>query len=199
MSRIPPVPTEGRFAVLAGSAPEGAPLDGWGALMAAAQQGNGGAYRRLLMELNEWLTGFYARRLPGPAIEDAVQDTLISIHEKRHTYDPQRPFKPWAAAIARYKWIDRLRAMRRQATEPLPEDIAVDDHEASVASAVALRSLLQRLSPGQEEAIRLVKLDGLSVREASRQSGQSESLVKVNIHRGLARLARLVQGEFDED
>lgn len=167
--------------------------------MVAAQQGNGGAYRRLLLELKEWLTGFYARRLPGPAVEDAIQDTLISIHEKRHTYDPGRPFKPWVAAIARYKWIDRLRAMRRQASEPLPEDVVVDGHEESVTSAIALRSLLQKLNPAQEEAIRLVKLDGLSIREASAKSGQSESLVKVNIHRGLARLARIVQGGSDEN
>lgn len=199
MSKVPPASAESRVAVLAATTREGASPDEWGALMAAAQQGNGGAYRRLLMELREWLTRFYSRRLPKPAIEDAVQDTLISIHEKRHTYDPRRPFKPWAAAIARYKWIDRLRAMRRSATEPLPEDIAIDDHEASITGAVALRGLLQRLSPGQAEAIRLVKLNGLSIREASKKSGQSESLVKVNIHRGLARLTRIVQGAFDED
>lgn len=167
--------------------------------MSASQQGNGGAYRRLLLELKEWLTGFYARRLPGPAVDDAVQETLIAVHEKRHTYDPGRPFRPWVAAIARYKWIDRLRAMRRQASEILTEDVAVDGHEASVTSAIALRSLLQKLNPAQEEAIRLVKLDGLSIREASARSGQSESLVKVNIHRGLARLARIVHGGIDEN
>jgi hypothetical protein len=90
--------------------------------MAAAQQGNGGAYRRLLMELKQWLTSFFARRLPDRAIDDAIQDTLISIHEKRHTYDPRRPFKPWAAAIARYKWIDRLRSMRHQSTFAVGEE-----------------------------------------------------------------------------
>jgi RNA polymerase sigma-70 factor (ECF subfamily) len=199
VSNPSPTPAGGRFSVLDGASPAVAPLDGWGALMAAAQQGNGGAYRRLLGELKDWLTRFYARRLPAAAIEDAVQETLISVHEKRHTYDPRRPFKPWVAAIARYKWIDRLRAMRRRETEPLPDDIAVDDHESAVTSAIALRRLLHKLSPAQEEAIRLVKLDGLSVREASARSGQSESLVKVNIHRGLARLARLVQEESDED
>ena len=100
--------------------------DQWGELMAAAQAGHAAAYRRLLDEIRYWLKGFYARRLPPAMVEDAVQDTLIAIHEKRHTYDPERPFKPWLMAVARYKWIDRLRSMSRSRTEELPEEIGDD-------------------------------------------------------------------------
>ncbi len=173
--------------------------DGWGALMAAAQSGNGGAYRRLLDEVRAWLVRYFARRLPPALVDDATQDTLIAIHEKRHTYDPSRPFRPWLTAIARYKWIDRLRAMGRQATEPLPDDIAQPDHESAITSATVLRQLLAELKPAQAEAIRLVKIEGLSVEEASARTGQSASLVKVNIHRGLARLAAIVQGQSHGD
>ena len=169
--------------------------DDWGALMAAAQNGNGGAYRRLLGEVRDWLARFYARRLPPSLVDDAVQETLVAIHEKRHTYDPDRPFKPWLAAVARYKWIDRLRSMRRHATEELPGDLAVGDHESAVTSAIVLAQLLVQLKPAQQEAIRLVKLQGFSVEEASARSGQSASLVKVNIHRGLAKLAAIVQSQ----
>ncbi len=171
--------------------------DEWGALMSAAQSGNGGAYRRLLDELRVWLMRYYARRLPPGAVDDAVQDTLIAIHEKRHTYDPKRPFRPWLAAVARYKWIDRLRAMGRRATEELPDDLSVGDHESAVTSAAVLGQLLAELKPAQAEAIRLVKLEGYSVAEASAQTGQSNSLIKVNIHRGLARLALIVQRQTD--
>jgi RNA polymerase sigma factor (sigma-70 family) len=176
-----------------------APRDEWGALMAAAQSGNGGAYRRLLEELRTWLTRFYARRLPPSSVDDAVQDTLIAIHEKRHTYDPERPFKPWLAAVARYKWIDRLRAMKRQETDELPDDVSVADHESAVTSATVLHQLMCTLKPAQADAIRLVKLEGFSIEEASERTGQSLSLVKVNIHRGLARLAAIVQGQPDAD
>lgn len=169
--------------------------DQWGALMAAAQSGNGGAYRRLLGELREWLTRFYLRRLPPSFVDDAVQDTLIALHEKRHTYDPERPFRPWLAAVARYKWIDRLRAMKRHPTDELPDDVAVPDHESAVTSATVLRQLLAELKPAQQEAIRLVKLEGFSVEEASARTGQSPSLIKINIHRGLAKLATIVQGQ----
>ncbi|MBS0503003.1 MAG: sigma-70 family RNA polymerase sigma factor [Proteobacteria bacterium] len=169
----------------------------WGRLMVAAQQGNAGAYRRLLDELRKWLCRFYARRLPPAMVDDAVQDTLIAIHEKRHTYDSERPFKPWLAAVARYKWIDRLRSMGRATMEELPDDIAIEDHESSVTSSVILTQLMTKLKPAQAEAIRLVKIEGFSVEEASARTGQSGSLIKVNIHRGLARLATIVQKQPD--
>lgn len=167
--------------------------------MVAAQQGNAGAYRRLLDELRKWLCRFYARRLPPAMVEDAVQDALIAIHDKRHTYDPERPFKPWLVAVARYKWIDRLRSMGRATTEELPDDIAVEDHESSVTSSVVLAQLMTELKPAQAEAIRLVKIEGFSVEEASARTGQSGSPIKVNIHRGLARLAAIVQKQPDAE
>jgi RNA polymerase sigma factor (sigma-70 family) len=171
----------------------------WGALMAAAQDGQSGPYRRLLDELRGWLTRYYARRLPPALVDDAVQDTLISIHEKRHTYDPGRPFMPWLAAVARYKWIDRLRAMARERTDPLPAELAVGDHEGAVTSAAVLHQLLAGIKPAQAEVIRLVKLEGYSIEEAAARTGQSLSLVKVNIHRGLGRLAAILERRADDE
>ncbi len=172
---------------------------GWGPLMVAAQAGNAGVYHRLLTEIGTWLRRYYARRLPPSMVDDAVQDTLMAIHEKRHTYDSTRPFEPWLAAIARYKWIDRLRAMKSAATESLSEDIAVADHGEAVTSAWSLERLLRELKPAQSEAIRLVKLQGLSIEEASAMTGQSVSLVKVNIHRGLGRLTAMVKRQSDAE
>ena len=165
----------------------------WSELMAAAQRGDAARYRRLLGELRPWLTRYYVKRLPSAVVDDAVQETLIAIHEKRHTYEPARPFGPWLSAIARYKWIDRLRSLKRRATEPLSEDLAAADHESAVVSATVLEQLLASLKPAQAEAIRLVKIHGLSIEEASARTGQSVSLVKVNIHRGLASLTVAVQ------
>jgi RNA polymerase sigma factor (sigma-70 family) len=171
----------------------------WGGLMAAAQAGDSAAYRRLLEELGPWLRRYYARRLPPSIVDDAVQETLIAVHEKRHTYDTTRHFAPWLAAIARYKWIDRLRALKRLPTEALSEDISVPDHESAVVSATVLEQLLAGLKPAQAEVIRLVKIQGFSVEEAAARTGQSASLVKVNIHRGLARLTLTVQNRTYAD
>ena len=167
--------------------------------MAAAQEGNAGVYHRLLSEVGVWLKRYYGRRLPPGMVDDAVQDALLALHTKRHTYDPARPFEPWLAAIARHKWIDRLRSMKSAPTEALSETIAVHDHGDAVLDAHSLERLLTELKPAQSDVIRLVKLQGLSIAEAAARTGQSMPLVKVNIHRGLSRLAALVRGRSDAD
>lgn len=171
----------------------------WGALMQASQSGDAAAYRALLGQIQPWAMRYYRYRLPPAMVDDAVQELLLALHEKRHTYDPSRLFKPWLAAIARYKWIDRLRAMKVSSTEALSEEIAVSDHEEAVTSAHALERLLALLKPSQSLVIRLVKLEGLTVEEAAARSGQSASLVKVNIHRGLGRLGALVRSHSDDE
>lgn len=167
--------------------------------MVAAQAGDATAYRTLLAELATWLRRYYLRRLPPAMVEDGVQDALLAIHEKRHTYDPSRPFGPWLAAIARYKWIDRLRALKSEATEPLDENIGVVDHGNAVSARSDIGQLLGGLKPAQADVIRLVKLEGYSIEEASQATGQSVSLVKVNIHRGLKRLASALGKANDAD
>jgi RNA polymerase sigma-70 factor (ECF subfamily) len=161
--------------------------------MIAAQAGDAAVYHRLLSEIRGWLRSYYARRLIPSMVDDVVQDTLLAIHEKRHTYDPSRPFEPWLAAIARYKWIDSLRSMKSMPTEVLSEEIPVPDHGEAVTNTRSLERLLEELKPAQSEVIRMVKLQGLSVEETAHRTGQSVSLVKVNIHRGLARLMSIVQ------
>jgi RNA polymerase sigma factor (sigma-70 family) len=168
--------------------------------MAAAQDGDAEPYRKLLAEVTQWLRRYYARRLPPSMQDDAVQDTLLAIHERRHTYDPARPFGHWLAAIARHKWIDHLRAMRKAPTDLLDETVvASGDHGDAVTTLSTLDRLLSRLKPAQADVIRLVKLRGLTVHEAAIQAGQSPSLVKVNIHRGLRRLGSLVKDDNDEE
>ena len=163
----------------------------WRCLMVAAQSGKNEAYEILLRELDTWLRSYYARRLPPAAVEDARQDALLAIHAKRHTYAPLKPFGPWVAAIARYKWIDHLREASRFAALSLHDDLPTEDPGEAAISAVVVDDLLKRLKPAQARVIRLVKLQGLSIKGASDVTGQSAALVKVNIHRGLKKLAAL--------
>lgn len=165
--------------------------------MVAAQGGHGGAYRRLLDEMSEWLTRYFQRRLPAGDVDDAVQETLLAIHRRRHTYDPQYPLGPWIAAIAKHKWVDQLRSLARRPMDELPDEMAIGDHEAAVISSSVLSSLLGELRPAQAQTIMLVKVQGYSVEEASRQTGLSPSAVKMNIHRGLARLTAIIEKTSD--
>lgn len=168
--------------------------EAWGCLMVAAQGGQEQAYERLLRELDAWLRRYYARRLPPAAAEDARQDVLLAIHAQRHSYSPAKPFGPWVAAIARFKWIDHVRQASRFAALSLSDDMTVEDRGNSAIDAVAIEHLLRRLKPAQASVIRLVKLLGVSIEDASGATGQSVALVKVNIHRGLKKLAALAAG-----
>jgi RNA polymerase sigma factor (sigma-70 family) len=162
----------------------------WGGLMVAAQRGQSRPYEKLLRELDAWLRRYYARRLPPAVAEDATQDALLAIHANRNTYLPSRPFGPWVAAIARYKWIDHVRDTNRFAALPLDDETAIESRDAEM-DAVEVGDLLRRLKPAQARAIILVKLKGISIEDASRATGQSSALVKINIHRGLKKLAAL--------
>ena len=164
----------------------------WGKLMLAARAGDEAAYEQLLRELDRWLRAYYTRRLPYSAADDAKQEVLLAIHAGRHTFEPSKPFGAWVRAIAHYKWVDRVRDASRYKALALDEEIAIEDHEGAAISAAAVDMLLGRLKPAQESVIRLVKLDGLSIARASGATGQSAALVKINIHRGLKKLAALV-------
>jgi RNA polymerase sigma factor (sigma-70 family) len=167
----------------------------WGRLMAAAQAGDSQHYEQLLRELAAWLGRYYLRRLPPPAAEDARQEALLAIHAKRHTYAPSRPFGPWVTAIARYKWIDRVRDASRFRAMALDDEMPVEDHGGAAISAAVVDDLLGRLKPAQASVIRLVKLQGLSIKHAAGATGQSAALVKINIHRGLKKLAALMSDD----
>ena len=163
-------------------------------LMVAMQAGDRAAANVLLTEAGVWLERYFRRRLPPQQVDDLVQEVLIALHAKRATWDPSRPFLPWMAAIARYRWVDHLRRVYRDAGEELNEDSGAQDVEEDVVLArVSLERLFARLPSGQAEAIELVKIEGLSIEEAAARSGQSASLVKVNIHRGLKKLAALIE------
>jgi RNA polymerase sigma-70 factor (ECF subfamily) len=156
--------------------------------MAAAQLGDDAAYGQLMREVGAWLSRYFHRKLPPMAAEDATQEALLAIHVHKQTYRTSDPMTPWLKTIARFKWIDQLRSHLRSPDSLDDMDVPVDDHGAGSRARILLELLLAETKPAQAQVIRLVKLHGASVEEASRISGQSPSLVKVNIHRGLKRI-----------
>ena len=173
------------------------------ALMRASLTGDANAYRVLLRQLSASLRAYYKGRLrrvgrSADEAEDLMQETLMAIHTRRHTYHPTEPLTPWVYAIARYKLIDHLRRMRASVSDVPIEDadgiIAKEDF-ATGESARDVRKLLEKLPYKMRRAIECVKLDGFSVAEAANRCGMSESAVKVNVHRGLKALMASVARE----
>jgi RNA polymerase sigma-70 factor (ECF subfamily) len=169
-------------------------------LMKASLGGDAAAYRVVLSQLSAVLRAYYKGRLArigrsATEAEDLMQEALMAIHTRRHTYDPAEALTPWVYAIARYKLIDHLRRTRASMTD-LPiddaEDIMAQDDHVGSESAYDLMRLLSELPDKMRRTIQLVKLDGLSVAEAASQCGMSETAVKVSVHRGLKALGASV-------
>lgn len=164
-----------------------------------ALAGDASAYRAFLADLTRHLRGFLRKRLVRwpDEVEDLVQETLLAVHNQRHTYDPSQPVTAWVVAIARYKLIDYLRHKGRHDArfEPLDDDglaFALTDDQAAEASR-DLGKLLDTLPEKMRVSIVHTKIDGLSVAEAAARTGLSESAIKVNVHRGLKALAAGIQ------
>ena len=170
--------------------------------MSRAQTGDRDAYRRLLEAVTPYLRWLALRRLNDQSdAEDAVQEILLTVHSIRHTYDPRRPFGPWLVAIANRRIVDKIRKRERRCwrESPLHEDDETFDLPAANLSdaesdARAVHEAVGRLAPAQREAVRLLKLEEMSLKEASAASGMSIAALKVACHRGLKALRRRFAG-----
>ena len=168
-------------------------------LMLAGLNGDAAAHKALLTRLSANLRAYFKTHLArigkSPAdAEDLVQETLIALHTRRHTYDRSKPLTPWVYAIARYRLIDYLRrtkSVNMDVPVEAAEGVFANDDVSAVESGLDLTKLLAQLTPKARQAIRFVKIDGLSVGEAAARSGMSESAIKVSVHRGLKALSRL--------
>ena len=165
------------------------------------QKGDEAAYADALTRLASRLRPFFARRLFAlpDDVEDLVQETLLALHLQRGTYDPDLPVSAWAFAIARHKLVDLLRRHGRRESRHLSLDDLPEDQQPLAATGLSARrdlaQLMQALPTAQRLAIVMTKLEGLSMAEASSRSGVSVTALKVQVHRGLRRLAQRVRGD----
>ena len=172
------------------------------ALMLASLDGDSASHRALLDRLSRRLRAYYKGKLAGigrdaTEAEDLVQEAVLAIHIKRHTYDPAEPLTPWVHAIARYKLIDFLRRSRASTFDvPIEEadTVMAHDDNADAESTYDVKRLIKRLPKNMRRSIEAIKLDGQSTAEAAKRYGISESGVKMNVHRGLKALAALIAG-----
>lgn len=207
LSLVPNVRDPGapeRHPVARDTRPDGT-LD-WSISMARAQAGDRDAYRRLLEAITPYLRALVAQRIGNRSdVEDTVQDILVTLHTVRHTYDPARPFGPWLVTIANRRIVDGLRRQGRFNAHETPLE---SEHETLWASqanlqeeavdAHMLREAVERLPTGQRDAIRMLKLEEMSLLEASAASGMSVAALKVATHRALKKLRSMIENPEDK-
>ncbi|MDE2112673.1 MAG: sigma-70 family RNA polymerase sigma factor [Alphaproteobacteria bacterium] len=177
--------------------------------MQSAQNGNNVAYVELL-RLSVPVIARVVRPhcYSGLEVDDVVQDVLMALHSVRHTYDPARPFTPWLASIARHRAADarrrRGRISKNETTVPdVPETFPGGDTNWTMEAKgdpELLRRAIAELPAGQRQAVELLKLKELSLKEAAAESGMSVAALKVAVHRGLKSLRlRLGQQDSEDD
>jgi RNA polymerase sigma factor (sigma-70 family) len=168
-------------------------------LMRAAQDGDKAAYAQLLNEVAYILRHFVRRRSPflQPSdVEDIVQEVLISLHVGRATYDPARPFLPWLLGITRNRMADAARRFARRSAHEVADEGAVEtflDRDTNIpvnayGDPEALRRAIRDLPEGQRQAVELLKLREMSLKEAAAASGMTIGALKAAMHRALRTL-----------
>jgi RNA polymerase sigma-70 factor (ECF subfamily) len=167
----------------------------WTGLMRQAISGDNAAYHRLLKAVTPVLRAGARRGLaragqPVDQSEDVVQDILLAVHLKRHTWDANAPFGPWLFAIARNKLIDALRRRGRRIfvnVDDFAETIP-DEPAAETVSANEIASLLQSLPARQREVLQSIAVESASIKDTAAKFTMSEGAVRVALHRALASL-----------
>jgi len=175
----------------------------WSQLMTLVQSGHQKAYYQLLSEISMVLKQYFAKRLWNQDfVDDLAQETLLNLHQSRHTYHPNSPFINWLFAIAHHKLIDFIRKYERQisrevSNEALFKSICSQSIQESVEFSIDIEKALATLSDKQRQAVEYHKLKGLSVKESAQKMGISVSALKVNAHRAYKALKKIL-GESRE-
>ena len=160
-------------------------------LMRAAISGDERAYGDFLQQAACLVRGLARRKIVRGGIdpEDIVQETLLAIHLKRHTWRQDAPIMPWLYAIAKYKLIDAFRHRGRRVEIEIGEIAETFAGPTSeTVSDQEIRHALATLAPGQRSVVAAISVDGRSIGETAKWLGMSETAVRVALHRGLAAI-----------
>ncbi len=175
--------------------------DEWTDLMRSAISGDGAAYHRLLKAVTPVLRAAARRGLAraGQAVdqsEDIVQDILLAVHLKRHTWDVNAPFAPWLFAIARNKLIDHLRRRGRRVFVNIDDfaETLAGEAPAETASAGEVAAQLNTLPARQRDVLQSIAVESASIKETAKKFSMSEGAVRVALHRGLSSLTAKLRG-----
>jgi RNA polymerase sigma-70 factor (ECF subfamily) len=162
-------------------------------MMEMALQGDETAYSTLLHTIAQKLTKKLAYKLSEQDKEEVVQETLISIHKARHTYDTSRPLWPWVMAIANFRLNDHFRRHYKSKTEELPDQLVAKDVTEDMLEREDVRKEIASLPQKQRRIIEMMYYEDKSVRVVAETIGMKESAVKVAAHRVYKRLREVLK------
>jgi RNA polymerase sigma-70 factor (ECF subfamily) len=171
-------------------------MDDWGKLLTAANAGDVRAYARFLQAVAPVLRGVVRAKGAslGPATcEDVVQEVLLAVHLKKHTWQSDAPLRPWLYAITRYKVVDAFRARGSKMDLPIEDfaDVLAANAGPDPTEAADMAKMIAMLDDRSAQIVRMIGLEGASVAETGQALEMSEGAVRVALHRALKTLAVL--------
>lgn len=168
----------------------------WSDLMRSAMSGDSAAYQSFLTCVSQALRRSVRRGLGGMDLssadaEDIVQEVILAVHMKRHTWDQTKPIGPWIMAIARNKLIDEIRRKGRRTEVPIENflDVLEAGGQDDAIHAYDAKRLLNALKGKARDIVQAIAIDGSTTREVADRLGMSEVAVRVSLHRSLKSLA----------
>lgn len=171
-------------------------MDDWGALLTEANAGNSRAYATFLRTITPVLRGIVRAKGGGlgeSVCEDVLQEVLLAVHLKRHTWQAGAPVRPWLYAIARYKVVDAFRARGGKAELPIEDfdEILAAEAGPDPTEAADMAKMIGLLDDRSGRLVRMIGIDGASTAEAGQALNMTEGAVRVALHRAFKTLAAL--------
>jgi RNA polymerase sigma factor (sigma-70 family) len=175
-------------------------------LMVAAQAGDRAAYEALLRGCVPMIKSVaYRQGVPFDGIDDVVQETLLTVHRARQTYDPNRPFSAWLRTIAHRRAIDAIRRQGYKGARELHAPIAYENHPDPkddpeqaldrTERAAQLGRAVDTLPSGQRDAVKHLVLLEQTLDEAAAATRKTVGAIKVNLHRAVKTLRARMDGK----
>jgi RNA polymerase sigma-70 factor (ECF subfamily) len=172
-----------------------------------AQRGDEDALNELIMTYQQPVFSLCYRMLRvHTEAEDAAQEVMVKAVMKLHSYDADRPFKPWILRIASNECIDRIRRHKDAVSldgmgeggawewhvgnSPNPESALLKQEEQALVN-----ELLKELAPLDRLVVTLFYWDGLAYTDISEVTGLSVSAIKSRLFRARRELASLLVKE----
>jgi RNA polymerase sigma factor (sigma-70 family) len=171
-------------------------MDDWSTLLAEANAGDSRAYATFLRTITPVLRGIVRAKAGGlgeALCEDVLQEVLLAVHLKRHTWQVDAPVRPWLYAIARYKVVDAFRARGGKVEVPIEDfdEVLAAEAGPDPTEAADMVKMIGLLDDRSGRLVRMIGIEGATTAEAGQALSMTEGAVRVALHRAFKTLAAL--------
>jgi RNA polymerase sigma-70 factor, ECF subfamily len=173
--------------VTAGRAPDEGEV---GLLVAAAREGDRGAFGALYQRYARMVHGILLGRVPVGDVEDLVQDVFVRAMRQVHTLRDVNCFGGWLATVARNRANDYHRRSVELVEFTDSPNQAPERRRSSGAGddGAAILTMIRGLPEAYRETLILRLVEGMTGPEIAERTGLRAGSVRVNLHRGMQML-----------